>query len=717
MEIIRLEDIFKTYHLGEVEVPVLRGVSLSIAQGELVALMGSSGSGKTTLMNLLGCLDRPSSGEYWFAGRRMSGLSPNERALVRTENLGFVFQSFNLLARTTALDNVLMPLDYGAGQMTPAEAQRWGRSLLERVGLGDRVDHEPSQMSGGQQQRVAVARSLVNRPQLILADEPTGNLDSKTSVEILKMFQELNAEGITVILVTHDPKVASYASRVIRVKDGQIESDEPGEYTPVGKGRTAPTGADPNLQAAGSENSGGVLPALMPRTLRTAFGALWRNKLRSALTTLGVIIGVGAVIAMMEIGGGSKAAIQKTIASMGANNMQVQSGAASSGGVSFGSGSVLTLTPQDAEEIAKQCPAVEVVAPIVRARTQVVYGSRNWVPTFIYGTTPGFLTARDWEEMQDGAMFTDRDVRNASKVCVIGDTLVRELFQDESPIGQEVRIQSVSFTVVGVLSRKGANMMGMDQDDIVLAPWTTVKFRVSGSSLQNTNQSAAAASDVTNEVNSLSNLYPGSTSPYPIPSASQMANTPQPVRFINIDQILVKAASAEETRVAIRQITELLRERHRIRPGMPDDFNIRDMTEAARAQVSTSEMMGMLLLVVALISLIVGGVGIMNIMLVSVTERTREIGLRMAVGARSHHILQQFLVEAVVLCLFGGALGVALGRGASILVTEFLRWPTQTSLPAIIAAVAVSATVGVIFGFYPAWKGSRLDPIEALRYE
>ncbi len=300
---------------------------------------------------------------------------------------------------------------------------------------------------------------------------------------------------------------------------------------------------------------------------------------------------------------------------------------------------------------------------------------------------------------------------------MIGETLVRELFQDESPIGQEVRIQSVSFTVVGVLSRKGANMMGMDQDDIVLAPWTTVKFRVSGSSLQNTNQSAAAARDVSTEVNSLSNLYPGSQALYPVPSASQAANTPQPVRFTNIDQILVKAASAEETRQAIRQITELLRDRHRIRPGMPDDFNIRDMTEAARAQVSTSEMMGMLLLVVALISLIVGGVGIMNIMLVSVTERTREIGLRMAVGARSYHILQQFLVEAVVLCLFGGALGVALGRGASHLVTVMLRWPTQTSLPAIIAAVVVSATVGVIFGFYPAWKGSRLDPIEALRYE
>jgi ABC-type antimicrobial peptide transport system permease subunit len=463
------------------------------------------------------------------------------------------------------------------------------------------------------------------------------------------------------------------------------------------------------------------LPSLLPATWRTAFGALRRNKMRSALTALGVIIGVGAVIAMMEIGQGSKAALQRTIASMGANTLMVQSGAAASGGVSFGSGSVLTLTPQDAEEIGRQCPAVEEVAPTVRARCQVIYGNRNWVPMEISGTTPSYLAVRDWEEMDEGEMFTDRDVRNQSKVCVIGQTLKRELFDEESSVGKEIRIQNISFRVIGVLGRKGANMMGMDQDDVVLAPWTTVKYRVSATSLANVNQSASSSSARSavnpNEVNTLSNLYPGSTPLYSAPSASQLANTPQPVRFVNVDRIMVKAASTEQIPQAIDQITELLRERHRIRPGQPDDFNIRDMSEITRTLSSTSQLMSALLLVVALISLVVGGVGIMNIMLVSVTERTREIGLRMAVGARAHHILRQFLVEAVVLCLFGGAMGILLGRGASVMVRSVMRWPTEVSLPAIAAAVAVAATVGVLFGFYPAWKASRLDPIEALRYE
>jgi len=735
-EVIRLEDLYKTYHLGEVDVPVLKGVSLSIRRGEMVALMGASGSGKTTLMNILGCLDRPSSGKYWLDGREMSTLSPNQRALVRSQKLGFVFQSFNLLPRTTAIANVVMPLDYSPHPPSGGEARRRAEGLLDRVGLADRSHHEPSQMSGGQQQRVAIARSLVNRPSLVLADEPTGNLDSHTSVEILRMFQHLNAEGITVILVTHDPTVASYAHRTIRIHDGQIASDAngaSGDGEGDGSSRAGrPVEAAPSRQdAAGPSNPTSdddpspprprLLPSLLPATFRTAMNALRRNLMRSALTALGVIIGVGAVIAMMEIGEGSKAALQKTIASMGAATLLVQSGAAASGGVSFGSGTVLTLTPQDAEEIRDQCPSVSDVAPTVRARSQVIYGNRNWVPMRIDGTSPSYLAGRDWEEMDEGEMFTDRDVNNANKVCVIGQTLKRELFQGESPIGQEVRIQNVSFRVIGVLGRKGANMMGMDQDDIVLAPWTTVKFRVSGTALGNVNQSASSSAESggvnSNQVNTLSNLYPGSTAIYLSPSASEQANTPQPVRFVNVDQILVKAASAEEIPQAMDEITEVLRERHRIRPGEADDFNIRDMTEITKTLSSTSRLMGTLLLFVALISLVVGGVGIMNIMLVSVTERTREIGLRMAVGARSYHILRQFLVEAVVLCLFGGAIGILLGRGASILVRSIMRWSTQASLLAIVAAVGGSATVGMIFGFYPAWKASRLDPIEALRYE
>ena len=455
------------------------------------------------------------------------------------------------------------------------------------------------------------------------------------------------------------------------------------------------------------------------RTLRMALHALRRNVMRSALTTLGIIIGIAAVIAMMEIGQGSSAAVQKTIASMGANMLLIMPGTATSGGVSFGSGSVITLTPEDGEAIMRECPAINAMAPVVRARCQVVYGNHNWVPMNIYGTTPDFLVVRDWQELDEGDVFSDRDTRNSSKVCLLGQTLVRELFQNESPIGKEVRVQNVSFKVIGVLSRKGANMMGMDQDDILLAPWTTIKYRVSGTLLAQTNQSASTATaDVTQQVNSLNLTYPGSTAnTYPQQSSTEVADTPQPVRFTNVDQLLVRVASTEEIPIAIRQVTELLHERHHIRDGQPNDFSIRDMTEMMKAMGSTAELMTNLLLGVALISLIVGGVGIMNIMLVSVTERTREIGLRMAVGARARDILRQFLVEAVVLCLLGGIVGIVVGQGSAMVVQKVLHWATETSIPAIIAAVAVAATTGILFGYYPAWKASRLDPIEALRYE
>ena len=453
------------------------------------------------------------------------------------------------------------------------------------------------------------------------------------------------------------------------------------------------------------------------RTIRTAMKGLRRNPMRATLTTLGIIIGVGAVIAMMEIGTGSSSAIQKSISSMGANVVLILPGTAASGGVSFGAGSVTTLTPEDMEAILRESPSVRSAAPVVRARTQVVYGNRNWVPAQISGTTPAFLEVRDWTDLAEGEAFTDRDVLNANKVCLVGQTLVRELFQGESPVGKEIRVKSVLFRVVGVLRAKGANMMGFDQDDILLAPWTTIKYRVTGSTLANTNQSASSATSGSS-VNTLSRLYPsGAPTLYPEKSEVQAANNPMPVRFANVDQILAASRSPAEIPSAIKQITEVLRERHRLLPGESDDFNIRDMTEMTKTLSSTTTLMTNLLLCVAMISLVVGGVGIMNIMLVSVTERTREIGLRMAVGARARDILRQFLIEAVVLCLIGGAMGIVLGHGGSQLIRLFLRWPVETSTVAIALAVAVSASVGIIFGFYPAWKASKLDPIEALRYE
>jgi macrolide transport system ATP-binding/permease protein len=711
MNLIELKDIYKTYNLGEIDVPVLKGVSLTISRGEFVALMGTSGSGKTTLMNILGCLDRPSSGEYWLAGQDVTGLTPDERALLRNHKLGFVFQTFNLLPRTNALENVIMPMSYNGLQFSDQDVQQRGEGLLERVGLRERLDHEPSQLSGGQQQRVAIARALVNNPPLILADEPTGNLDSKTSEEMLDLFRKLNQEDVTIILVTHDEHVARVAKRVIRIHDGQVLSDE----TPSAVARAEAPRQEPDT----SHRAAFAWPRLR-WMLRTAVNGLRRNYMRAALTALGIIIGVAAVIAMMEIGHGSSNAIQRTIASMGANILLIMPGTASSGGVSFGAGSVKTLTPQDAEAIQKECPAVRAVAPIVRVRTQVVYGNKNWVPMYIYGTTPTYLDVREWP-LAEGEAFANQDVRNASKVCVLGQRLVKELFQGEDPLGKEVRVNNVAFKVIGILTAKGANMVGMDQDDILLAPWTTVKYRVAGSSLAETNQSAAAttsSTDTSQQVNTLSDLYPTKKlSLYPVQSQIQAADTPLPVRFTNVDSIMAAARSTGEIPAAINQITQLLRERHRAKPGEPEDFSIRDMTEMTRALTSTAGMMTKLLLVVAMISLVVGGVGIMNIMLVSVTERTREIGLRMAVGAWSRDILQQFLVESVLLCFCGGIAGILLGRGISLLVSTILHWPTEISLGAILAAFAVSVSVGIIFGYYPAWKASRLDPINALRYE
>ncbi len=434
--------------------------------------------------------------------------------------------------------------------------------------------------------------------------------------------------------------------------------------------------------------------------------------MRAALTTLGIVIGVAAVIAMMEIGNGSALAIQHTIATMGAYNLMIFPGNAMLAGISTGTGGSMMLTPSDANAILTDCPSVTAAAPVVWARAQAVYNNLNWQPGNLIGTTPSFLDVRNWREMAQGNPFTERDVRNTSKVCLIGATIVKMLFQDEPPVGKEIRLMNVNFKVVGVLKAKGANMMGSDQDDIIIAPWTTIKYRVSSVSSTTTATTTTTTSILPSQV------YPAAQAPlYPVPSASQQTDTPQPVRFANVNQIVVAARSAGEVKSAIEEITALLRERHHIRPGMPEDFTIRDMTEMVRTMSSTTELMTTLLLIVAAISLVVGGVGIMNIMLVSVTERTREIGLRMAVGAQSGDILHQFLMEAIVLCLIGGAVGIAFGRATSVLVRMIKHWPTVVSLGAIVVAVAVSALVGVLFGFYPAWKASRLDPIDALRYE
>ncbi len=720
MALIEIDNLYKTYHRGPIAVPVLKGVSLRIEPGEMVAIMGVSGSGKTTLLNLLGCLDRPTAGSYRLAGKEVSRLSPLEQAQERNRTIGFVFQNFNLLPRSTALENVSMPLAYTQPAPSDTECRKRAAALLERVGLGDRMDHAPSRLSGGQQQRVAIARSLVNRPALVFADEPTGNLDSATSVEILRMFQQLNQEyGLTIVLVTHDKWVANHAKRIVHIKDGVIESDRPSENVQLNDG-AAPRPRQDLLPEAGRRrwlprvNFGGAY-----RPVRMAAQALRRNILRSVLTTLGIIIGIAALIAIVEIGKGSSASIKEVLANMGASTVVVQAGKVMNNGVSQGTGSSKTLTPGDAQAIRNECADVQAVALLVRGRGQVVYGNRSWPPAYIYGTTPSFLVVRDWEELEAGENFTEQDVEKMGQVCVLGQTVVQELFGSASPIGKDVYIQNVPLRVKGVLSRKGVNLMGYDQDDIVLVPWTTIRNRVigSGAPAGSTGTPTNNGAD-SNPVNTLNQRYPSQgVWLYPPTSPAQQADRPQPVRFGNVDCILVRMEEPEKIKAGTVEIKEILRERHRLAADDDDDFYVRDLTEIVQAMNRTVTMVTTLLIVVAMICLVVGGVGIMNIMLVSVTERTREIGLRMAVGASGPAILRQFLVEAVVLCLLGGVLGILMGKGAALLARHLMGWRIEGSVPAIIAAVMVSVTVGLVFGYYPAWKASKLDPIEALRYE
>jgi ABC-type antimicrobial peptide transport system permease subunit len=453
------------------------------------------------------------------------------------------------------------------------------------------------------------------------------------------------------------------------------------------------------------------------KTLRLALHALSRNVMRSTLTCLGIIIGIAAVIAMAEIGRGSARAIENTISKMGANVVQIDPSDVVKAGVSSGSGGRVTLVPADADAIRRECSGVRWVTPSVDCHLQVIYKNKNYAPQIILGTTPSYLQIRDWTELAQGEAFTDDDVRRGALVCLLGQVPARELFGEESPVGKEVRIKNVQLRVVGLLAKKGASAIGRDLDDVVLVPWTTAKFRLVGSRQSAGAQQITATAD-TGTVNSLDELYPGQQLQlYPEQSAAQIANFPLMTRFTDVDDVFVSVESAQQLADVKRQITALLRERHSTPAEAPDDFRIRDWTEITEALAATTRLTGNLLLCVALISLIVGGVGIMNIMLVAVTERTREIGLRMAVGAKARDIQRQFLLEATILCLAGGVMGIALGRGVSWAIRTILGWPTLLSIPAMITAVMVSGLVGLTFGMYPAWKASQLNPIDALRHE
>ncbi len=447
-------------------------------------------------------------------------------------------------------------------------------------------------------------------------------------------------------------------------------------------------------------------------TLMVSLRALLRNPSRSLLTTLGIVIGIAAVIAMMEIGNGSARSIRGTIESLGANSIMVRAGVRKVAGVSQGSSSWISLNPSDAQAIREECPSVAYVAEIVSvSNIQLINGNKNWVPDAITGTSPEFFAIRNWN-VTEGRLFTQRDVDNNSRVCLLGQTVVKELFDGESPVGAELRVGKATFRVIGILEAKGTNMWGNDEDNIIIAPWTTVRMRLAGPVTGSASFTSSTAA------NSPGAIYSGSgVALYPSQDSALTSDRLWMPKFTPISSIRVSAVTTEKIDDAVREISLLLRERHRLAEDQDDDFRVSNNADFLKMMTGTSTLMTNLLLVVALISLIVGGVGIMNIMLVSVTERTREIGLRMAVGARSRDILKQFLVESIVLCLLGGIVGIIVGHGTALIVESQLNWPIAASPGAVVTSFVVSVAIGIIFGFYPAWKASKLDPIDALHYE
>jgi len=644
--LISLQGITKSFSRGTLSVEVLHGISLDIYPGEFVAIMGASGSGKSTLMNLIGLLDRPTSGSYRFDGQEVSALDADERALLRREAFGFIFQQYNLLPGASATANVELPAIY-AGLSREARHKR-ATELLTTLGLAERLEHRPTQLSGGQQQRVSIARALMNGGPVILADEPTGALDSKSGAEVMKLLRDLNLQGHTILLITHDADVARQAKRVVEIRDGDIVSDTLAEPSATD---SAALPLHRQVPIKGRAPAANLLEAS-----RMALSALRSNLLRTLLTLLGIIIGVASVVAMLAIGDGARQSVLDRISSMGTNLLLIRPGAPNmrqSGGITA------TLVAQDAEAIggiANVAVAVGEYSGQVTAR----FGSNDYL-TQANAVGAGFPQARNWA-LSNGVFFTEEDVRNYVPVAVLGQTVVKALFDTGTePLGKYVLLNNIPFQIIGLLEPKGASPMGSDMDDTILVPLSTGTLRLFGQRYVRT---------ITVQV--------------------------QDVTRIN------------ETQEAIRQ---LLIGRHRA-----EDFQIRNMAAILQTATETQNTLTLLLGSIAIISLIVGGIGVMNIMLVSVTERTREIGVRMATGARRMDILLQFNTEALAICILGGAIGVLLGLGATALFEAFGK-PVIYSAGPVLLAFGCAFFTGLTFGYLPARKAASLDPVVALATE